>query len=106
MRILIIGGGRFLGRAFASEALAAGHQVTVFNRGRQSVDLDGVRVVRGDREKPEDLARLVASAPEPTEGGPAWDAVVDTCGFQPKVVGECARRVLEHPWHERFPVWP
>ena len=90
MRILIIGGGRFLGRAFAAEALAAGHQVTVFNRGQSSVDLDGVQVVRGDREKPEALARLVAGAPA-ADGGPAWDAVVDTCGFKPKIVGESAR---------------
>ena len=97
MRILIIGGGRFLGRAFAAEALAAGrHQVTVFNRGRQSVDPDGVRVVRGDREKPEDLARLVESAPEPVDGGPTWDAVVDTCGYQPKIVGESARALRDH----------
>ena len=92
MRILIIGGGRFLGRAFAAEALAAGHQVTVFNRGRSSVDLEGVRVVHGDRENPEDLAALAASAPEAgREGGPAWDAVVDTCGFKPRIVGDSAR---------------
>ena len=95
MRILIIGGGRFLGRAFAAEALAQGHQVTVFNRGRTSVDLAGVQVVRGDREKPEDLARLAESAPEPEDGGPAWDAVVDTCGFVPKVVGATARALRD-----------
>ena len=92
MRILIIGGGRFLGRAFAAEALAAGHQVTVFNRGRTSVDLDGVRVLRGDRENPADLAGLVEAGPEVGEdGGPAWDAVVDTCGFTPRIVGDSAR---------------
>jgi 2'-hydroxyisoflavone reductase len=94
MRILIIGGGRFLGRAFAAEALAAGHQVTVFNRGQTSVDLDGVQVIRGDREKPEDLARLVASAPEAQDGDQAWDAVVDTCGFKPKIVGDSARALV------------
>jgi 2'-hydroxyisoflavone reductase len=86
MRILIIGGGRFLGRAFATEALAAGDQVTVFNRGQTSVELDGVRVVHGDRENPDDLARLVATAPAADDGGPTWDAVVDTCGFKPSVV--------------------
>lgn len=91
MHILIIGGGRFLGRAFAAQALAAGHQVTVFNRGKTSVDLDGVQVVRGDREEPRDLARLVAAAPEATQdGAPGWDAVVDTCGFKPAVVGRTA----------------
>ena len=96
MRILIIGGGRFLGRAFAAEALAGGHQVTVFNRGRTSVDLDGVQVVHGDRGNPEDLARLAAGAPEAgQDGGPAWDAVVDTCGYQPKTVGESARALAD-----------
>jgi len=95
MRILIIGGGRFLGRAFAAEALAAGHQVTVFNRGQSSVDLEGVQVVHGDREKPEDLARLVASAPEAAGDGPAWDAVIDTCGFKPKIVGASARALAD-----------
>ena len=83
MRILIIGGSRFLGRAFAAEALAAGHQVTVFNRGRSGPDLPGVRAVRGDRENAADLERLAGEGP--------WDAVVDTCGFVPKVVGDGAR---------------
>jgi 2'-hydroxyisoflavone reductase len=97
MRILIIGGGRFLGRAFAAEALAAGHQVTVFNRGKTSVDLDGVRIVRGDRENAVDLARLVAAAPEAAaDGGPGWDAVVDTCGFEPAVVGRSAKALAGH----------
>jgi 2'-hydroxyisoflavone reductase len=92
MRILIIGGGRFLGRAFAAEALAAGHRVTVFNRGRTSVDLEGVRVVHGDRENLDDLAALATDAPETAEdGGPPWDAVVDTCGFKPRIVGDSAR---------------
>lgn len=91
MRILIIGGGRFLGRAFAAQAVADGHEVTVFNRGRSGVDLEGVRAVRGDRERPEDLERLIADAPAPDGGGPAWDAVIDTCGFTPAVIEANAR---------------
>jgi 2'-hydroxyisoflavone reductase len=83
VRILIIGGSRFLGRAFVTEALAAGHQVTVFNRGRSGPDLPGVRAVRGDRENPADLERLAGEGP--------WDAVVDTSGFVPKIVGDSAR---------------
>lgn len=97
MRILIIGGGRFLGRAFAAQALADGHEVTVFNRGRSGVDLAGVRAVRGDRERPEDLERLVAdAAPALPDGGPTWDAVVDTCGFKPAVVDASARVLADH----------
>lgn len=83
MRLLILGGSRFLGRAFAAEALAGGHQVTVFNRGRSGPDPAGVRAVRGDREKPGDLERLAGEGP--------WDAVVDTSGYVPKVVGDSAR---------------
>lgn len=88
MRILIIGGGRFLGRAFAEEAMADGHEVTVFNRGRSSTDPAGARVIHGDREVPADLERPAA---EP--GG--WDLVVDTCGFSPAVVGRSARALAD-----------
>jgi 2'-hydroxyisoflavone reductase len=91
VRILILGGSRFLGRAFAAEALDAGHDVTVFNRGRSGPDLPGVTAIRGDRENPADLERLVAegAAAEP------WDAVVDTSGYVPKIVGEGARALAE-----------
>lgn len=97
MRILIIGGGRFLGRAFAAQAVADGHEVTVFNRGRSGVDPEGVRAVRGDRERPEDVERLVAAeAAMAGDGGPTWDAVIDTCGFTPAVVEANARILAGH----------
>lgn len=87
MRILILGGSRFLGRAFATEALAAGHQVTVFNRGRSGPDLPGVKAVRGDRENPADLERLAGEGP--------CDAIVDTSGYVPKIVGDSARALAK-----------
>ncbi|MFC4586892.1 NAD-dependent epimerase/dehydratase family protein [Sphaerisporangium corydalis] len=83
MRILVLGGSVFLGRAVVEEALRQGHDVTTFNRGRSGEDLPGVTAVRGDREVPEDLAALAA--------GGEWDAVVDLCGFTPKVVAASAR---------------
>ncbi|MFF5206980.1 NAD-dependent epimerase/dehydratase family protein [Streptosporangium sp. NPDC000396] len=83
MRTLIIGGSVFLGRAVLEEALRRGHEVTTFNRGRSGADLPGVEVVRGDREVAEDLARLA--------DGREWDAVVDVCGYVPRVVGESVR---------------
>lgn len=88
MRILIIGGGRFLGRAFAAEATTAGHEVTVFNRGRSSTDPPGARVIHGDREVPTDLERLARASP-------GWDLVADTCGFAPAVVGRSARALAD-----------
>ncbi len=78
MRLLVIGGSVFLGQAFAAEALARGWEVTTFNRGKTARDLPGVEVIRGDREVQADLDRLAAAGP--------WDAVVDVCGYVPRVV--------------------
>jgi 2'-hydroxyisoflavone reductase len=88
MRVLIIGGSVFLGHAVAAEAVARGHTVTVFNRGRSGTDADGVEAVRGDRESAADLEALVA--------GRWWDAVVDTSGQVPRVVGQSVRALAQH----------
>jgi 2'-hydroxyisoflavone reductase len=88
VRILVIGGSVFLGRAFVVEALRRGHQVTTFNRGVTGADVPGVEAVRGDREVTADLERLVH--------GRHWDAVVDVCGFTPRVVGASARLLSDH----------
>ncbi|MEY9967097.1 2'-hydroxyisoflavone reductase [Streptacidiphilus sp. MAP12-16] len=79
MRLLVIGGSVFLGQAFVREALARGWEVTTFNRGRSGQDEPGVTAVQGDREQSDDLERLAAAGP--------WDAVVDVCGYTPRVVG-------------------
>lgn len=63
MCILILGGAAFLGRALAEAAMAAGHTVTVFNRGRFGADPNGAEAIRGDRESVADLKWLVASGP-------------------------------------------
>ena len=88
VRILVLGGSVFLGRAFVVEALQRKHQVTTFNRGITGSDVPGVEVVRGDREVSRDLERLVH--------GRHWDAVVDVCGFVPRVVGVSARLLCGH----------
>ena len=69
VRLLVLGGGGFLGYHVVTAALAAGHEVTVFSRsGRAPVD--GVDVVTGDRKGGADgLAGL---------RGRAWEAVFDT----------------------------
>lgn len=78
MKILVIGGTRFVGRHLVEAARGRGHEVTLFHRGRTGADLfGGIERVQGDRERAEDLARL---------GGRRWDAVVDTCGYLPEVV--------------------
>lgn len=88
MRILILGGTRFLGRAVAEEAVAAGYDVTTFNRGKSGPDVRGVVPVRGDREDADDLALLTA--------GRFWDAVIDTSGHVPRTVSASAQALA---WH-------
>ena len=80
MRVLVLGGTQFLGRAVAESALAAGHELTLFNRGRSKPDLfPEAERLRGDRDG--DLAALA---------GRRWDAIVDTSGYVPRVVRESA----------------
>ncbi|MFG2718559.1 NAD-dependent epimerase/dehydratase family protein [Streptomyces sp. NPDC048416] len=83
MRLLVIGGTVFLGRAFVADALARGWEVTTFHRGRSGSDLPGVETILGDRENEADLARVAAAGP--------FDAVVDVCGYVPRTVGASAR---------------
>jgi nucleoside-diphosphate-sugar epimerase len=78
MRLLILGGTRFVGHAVAVAALAKGWEVTTFNRGLSGADVAGVRVIRGDRTLPADLARLASAGP--------WDGVIDTSGYVPRDV--------------------
>jgi 2'-hydroxyisoflavone reductase len=76
MRILFIGGTSFVGRHTAAAAIARGHDVTLFHRGKTGVDLfQGAEHVLGDRTT--DLDRL--------RGG-TWDAVVDVCAYRPSEV--------------------
>lgn len=81
MTLLLIGGGVFLGRALLDAALARGHAVSVFNRGKARSDWPaGVEVLTGDRRG--DLGAL--------ESG-RWDAAIDTCGYCPADVLPTAR---------------
>lgn len=74
MKLLIIGGTIFLGRALVDVARQRGHQVTLFNRGLSSPDAyPDIETIRGDRET--DLDRL---------RGRRWDAAIDTCGYWPR----------------------
>jgi 2'-hydroxyisoflavone reductase len=78
MKLLIIGGTRFLGRYLVAAALANNHEVTLFNRGRHSSE-PAVETIQGDRNK--DLSKLI---------GRRWDAVIDTCGMLPRAVKAAA----------------
>ena len=80
MRILLIGGTRFIGRHVVESALAAGHDVTIFHRGKTGDDLfPDVEHRIGDRNS--DLSALADGS---------WDATVDTCAYVPRQVQELA----------------
>ena len=93
MKLLIIGGTSFLGRATAVEAQARGWDVTTFNRGKSAPDVDGVEVLRGDRDDDAALEQLA---------GRTFDVVVDTCGFVPRVVAKSVRALAESGAHYVF----
>jgi 2'-hydroxyisoflavone reductase len=73
MRILFIGGTRFIGLAMAKLALQRGHQVDVFHRSHAiTPGLESAVHLVGDRST--DLTALADGA---------WDAVIDTCAYRP-----------------------
>jgi len=72
MKLLILGGTRFLGRHVVTSAEARGHEVTLFNRGNFATEVESIR---GDRHT--ELHKLQ---------GRRWDAVVDTSGHLPRAV--------------------
>ena len=92
MRLLLLGGPKFLGRAVIDAALARGHDVTLFNRGTTSPELyPELERITGDRDG--GLAGL--------EGG-TWDVVVDTSGYLPRLVGASARMLADAVGHYVF----
>lgn len=92
MRLLVLGGTRFVGHAVVSVALGLGWEVTTFNRGLSDADVAGVRVLRGDRTQATDLARLSAAVP--------WDAIIDTSGYVPRqVLASCQQLEPTARWY-------
>jgi 2'-hydroxyisoflavone reductase len=78
MRVLLLGGTVFVGRAITDALLARGHEVSHFNRGKSRPADARVENLHGDRTEAASLARAFA--------GRQWDAVVDTSGYLPQVV--------------------
>jgi 2'-hydroxyisoflavone reductase len=92
MKLLILGGTVFLGRHLIEAALASGHEVTLFNRGQHNADLyPDLEKLRGDRDG--GLGALK---------GRTWDAVVDTCGYVPRLVRDAASLLADVVEHYTF----
>lgn len=85
MRILLIGGTKFLGRHLVTAAQTRGHEITLFHRGKHSSEgLVGIEEIYGDRNDPLDCLQHRQ-----------WDAVIDTCGYLPQTVRASAE-ALRH----------
>lgn len=88
MKILILGGTKFIGRHIAGALLAGGHSVSVLTRGRTPDELPAaVERLRGDRD--EGPAGLKALA------GREWDACVDVSGYTPRQVRPSAESLKD-----------
>ncbi len=92
MKLLILGGTVFLGRHLVEAAQVRGHEITLFNRGQHNAALfPDVGKLRGDRSG--DLSAL---------RGRRWDAVIDTCGFVPRLVRASAELLADAVDHYTF----
>lgn len=92
-RILLLGGTGFLGPALVHAAQARGHTLTLFNRGKTRPGLfPGLEQLHGDRDTG-DLKALE---------GRAWDAVIDTSGYEPRVVKASAELLAPQVAHYVF----
>ena len=72
MRILVMGGTRFIGVALTKQLVAQGHQVVLFNRGHRPPPVAGVETIIGDRTDADQLQAKLQ--------GQAFDAVFDNNG--------------------------
>ncbi len=81
MRILVMGGTRFVGKPLVARLQAQGHELTLFTRGKNLVP-DGVQHLRGDRSTDEGLAALK---------GQTFEVIVDSSGRKL----DDSRRVVE-----------
>jgi nucleoside-diphosphate-sugar epimerase len=79
VRILVLGGTAFVGRAIVEDALSSGAEVTLFGRGQTGAELfPGLARLIGDRDTG-DYSALQAGR---------WDAVVDVSGYVPRHVAQ------------------
>jgi UDP-glucose 4-epimerase len=72
MRILIMGGTRFIGVYLTKILVGQGHEVVLFNRGNKPAPVEGVAQIHGDRTNPTDIKSKLS--------GESFDAIFDNNG--------------------------
>ncbi len=91
MRLLVLGGTRFVGRSIVEEGLRRGHRVTTLTRGLSGVAAPGADSIHADRTDAQALAQAL--------GDGQWDAVIDTWSHAPVVVRESTRLLAPRTRH-------
>jgi 2'-hydroxyisoflavone reductase len=86
LEILVLGGTGFIGPHEIEYALARGHRVTMFNRGKRNAGMFGDRVeaLHGDRNANE------GKGLKSLQGDRTWDVVIDNSGYVPRHVRDSA----------------
>ncbi|MBL4698778.1 MAG: NAD-dependent epimerase/dehydratase family protein [Phycisphaerales bacterium] len=95
MNILILGGTQFSGRAFVEQAVNANHSVTLLHRSKADPGLPpAIRRLVGDRDPKvgDGLDRIK----ELLDAGEHFDAVVDMCGYTPRVTKAACDLLKDH----------
>lgn len=88
-RALVLGGTRFVGRHLTEALLAAGWEVTLFNRGVTSPgDFPGLDRIVGNRHL--DVSPALDRLRERVVAGARWDVVIDVTGYEPEEVAATA----------------
>jgi nucleoside-diphosphate-sugar epimerase len=72
MRILVMGGTRFIGVYLTKLLVAQGHEVVLFNRGKKPAPVAGLQTIVGDRTDADTLKSALA--------GESFDAIFDNNG--------------------------
>ncbi|MCP4271739.1 MAG: NAD-dependent epimerase/dehydratase family protein [Gammaproteobacteria bacterium] len=96
LKILFLGGTGFLGPHTVNHAIARGHQVTLFNRGRSKEGLfPDLEAIVGNRDPKIDKG---------LDGlkGKQWDCVIDTSGYVPRIVNASSKLLAPHCQHYLF----
>jgi 2'-hydroxyisoflavone reductase len=93
MRLLVLGGTRFVGRAIVDEAVRRGYDVTTFSRGLSGDPRPGAEARHGDRTKASDVAELAKRD---------WDAVIDTSVLAPAYVAASAGALADRAAHYTY----
>ncbi len=92
MKILVLGGTKFLGRHIVEAALKNSHEITLFNRGKENPELfPHLETIIGDRDG--SLEQLKNRY---------WDAVIDTSGYVPRIVKKSVDILFKNVDHYTF----